>query len=85
MSDENATKPPQRQRFPASERPGEETEPGVLRRAASPRLTRAVQAQIGERLRLFYETLNLGEEPVPERFIEIIDRLAEAEHREKRS
>jgi hypothetical protein len=36
-----------------------------------------VQAQIGQRLRQFYETLALGEQPVPDRFIEIINRLDE--------
>ena len=59
--------------------------PSYLQPGATPRLSRAVQAELGERLRVFYETLKLGEQPVPERFIEIIDRLAEAEHREKRS
>jgi hypothetical protein len=47
---------------------------------ASPRLSRNVQAQIGQRLRAFYDALALGEQPVPDRFIEIIGRL---EHPEK--
>jgi hypothetical protein len=72
MASDDETKPPQPP-GPATE----EMEPGVLG-ASSPRLTRSVQAQIGERLRMFYETLQLGEEPVPERFIEIIGRLDEA-------
>ena len=41
----------------------------------SPRLSPAVQAQLGQRLRAFYEALALGEQPVPDRFIEIINRL----------
>jgi hypothetical protein len=49
-----------------------------------PRLSRQVQAQLGQRLRLFYETLKLGEQPVPERFIELIDRL-DSSPREERS
>jgi hypothetical protein len=53
--------------------------------AATPRLSHSVQAELGERLRVFYETLKLGEQPVPERFIEIINRLDEAEPREKSS
>ena len=36
-----------------------------------------MQAQLGQRLRQFYEALALGEQPVPERFIEIINRLDE--------
>ena len=51
----------------------------------TPRLSRSVQAQLGERLRVFYDTLRLGEQPVPERFIEIIDRLEQAEPRESQS
>lgn len=46
-----------------------------LRRSSSPALSRSVQAQLGQRLRQFYETLALGEQPVPDRFIEIINRL----------
>ncbi len=48
-----------------------------LRKSSSPALSRSVQAQIGQRLRQFYETLALGEQPVPDRFIEIINRLDE--------
>ncbi len=54
----------------------------------SPRLTPAVQAQLGQRLRAFYEALALGEQPVPDRFIEIINRLDEGQPgpgQEKRS
>ena len=46
-----------------------------LRTSASPALSRSVQAQIGQRLRQFYDALALGEQPVPDRFIEIITRL----------
>lgn len=45
--------------------------------SSSPALSRSVQAQIGQRLRQFYEALALGEQPVPDRFIEIINRLDE--------
>ena len=48
-----------------------------LNPSSSPALSRSVQAQIGQRLRQFYETLALGEQPVPDRFIEIINRLDE--------
>jgi hypothetical protein len=46
-----------------------------LRKSDSPALSPSVQAQIGQRLRQFYDALALGEQPVPERFIEIINRL----------
>ena len=46
-----------------------------LKKSSSPALSRSVQAQLGQRLRQFYESLALGEQPVPERFIEIINRL----------
>jgi Anti-sigma factor NepR len=52
------------------------------------RLSRQVQAQIGQRLRAFYKALALGEQPVPHRFIEIIDRLDQSRpesRQEKRS
>ncbi|HEV2558293.1 MAG TPA: NepR family anti-sigma factor [Microvirga sp.] len=52
------------------------------------RLSRQVQAQLGQRLRAFYEALALGEQPVPDRFIEIIDRLDQGRNesrQEKRS
>jgi hypothetical protein len=42
---------------------------------SDPLLSRAVQAQLGQRLRHFYESLALGEQPVPDRFIELINRL----------
>jgi hypothetical protein len=41
----------------------------------TPRLSPSVQAQLGQRLRAFYEALALGEHPIPDRFIEIINRL----------
>jgi hypothetical protein len=50
-----------------------------------PRLSPQVQAQLGQRLRVFYETLKLGEQPVPDRFIELINRLDDAPPEEKRS
>ncbi|NIX76290.1 NepR family anti-sigma factor [Microvirga terricola] len=43
----------------------------------SPAVSRTVQAQLGLRLRQFYESLALGEQPVPDRFVELIDRLTE--------
>ncbi|QRM31874.1 hypothetical protein JO965_06820 [Microvirga sp. VF16] len=46
-----------------------------LHKSSSPVLSRSVQAQIGQRLRQFYDALALGEQPVPDRFIEIINRL----------
>jgi hypothetical protein len=46
-----------------------------LRAGAKPALSRSVQAEIGQRLRHFYDTLALGENPVPDRFIEIINQL----------
>lgn len=46
-----------------------------LNKSSSPALSRSVQTQIGHRLRQFYDTLALGEQPVPDRFIEIINRL----------
>lgn len=56
-----------------------------LTRSSSPALTRSVQAQIGQRLRQFYETLALGEQPVPERFIEIINRLDDGSREKQQS
>jgi hypothetical protein len=56
-----------------------------LRKSSSPALSRSVQAQIGQRLRQFYETLALGEQPVPDRFIEIINRLDEGKLEKKQS
>jgi hypothetical protein len=43
--------------------------------ACSPALSRSVQSQLGQRLRHLYESLALGETPVPDRFIELINRL----------
>ncbi|MCB5173771.1 MULTISPECIES: NepR family anti-sigma factor [Microvirga] len=51
----------------------------------SPALTRSVQAQLGQRLRQFYESLALGEQPVPDRFIEIINRLDQGQPEKKQS
>jgi hypothetical protein len=42
---------------------------------STPLLGRSVQVQLGQRLRHFYESLALGEQPVPDRFIDIINRL----------
>jgi hypothetical protein len=53
--------------------------------AHQPRLSPQVQAQLGQRLRIFYDTLKLGEQPVPDRFIELIDRLEKSTPEEKRS
>jgi hypothetical protein len=53
----------------------DEFEPVPGMRHSSPALSRSVQAQLGQRLRQFYESLALGETPVPDRFIEIINRL----------
>jgi hypothetical protein len=60
-------------------------EPGFLEPSATPRLSPSVQAQIGQRLRSYYDTLKLGEEPVPERFLEIVNRLDQARPRENKS
>ena len=49
----------------------------------APRLNRAVQAEIGRRLRVFYDTLKGPEEPVPERFRAIIERFEEISPREQ--
>jgi hypothetical protein len=49
-----------------------------------PGLSRRLQAQLGERLRAYYDQLAFGEQPVPDRFIEIIGRLDHG-HAEKRS
>lgn len=56
-----------------------------LRKSSSPTLSRSVQAQIGQRLRQFYEALALGEQPVPDRFIEIINRLDERKPEKQKS
>lgn len=51
----------------------------------TPAINRSVQAQLGQRLRQFYEALALGEQPVPERFIEIISRLDQGPAEKKQS
>lgn len=56
-----------------------------LSTSASPALSRSVQAQIGQRLRQFYDALALGEQPVPDRFIEIINRLDGAKEEKQQS
>jgi hypothetical protein len=40
-----------------------------------PRLSPAVQAELGRRLRDFYAALALGEQPVPQHFIDLVHRL----------
>jgi Anti-sigma factor NepR len=62
-----------------------DTESDIHNPTHQPRLSPQVQAQLGQRLRVFYETLKLGEQPVPDRFIELINRLDEAQPEEKRS
>lgn len=49
-----------------------------LRTGAKPALSRSVQAEIGQRLRHFYDSLALGESPVPDRFIEIINQIEDS-------
>ncbi|WP_262272612.1 NepR family anti-sigma factor [Microvirga yunnanensis] len=56
-----------------------------LRKSDSPALSPSVQAQIGQRLRQFYDALALGEQPVPDRFIEIINRLDGAKGEKQQS
>jgi hypothetical protein len=56
-----------------------------LSASQSPALSRSVQTQLGQRLRQFYETLALGEQPVPDRFIEIINRLDERKPEKQQS
>ena len=54
----------------------------------APRLSPTVQAQLGRRLRDFYAALALGEHPVPQHFIELINRLDQGQPgpgQEKRS
>jgi hypothetical protein len=73
------------QRKPQSSKPAASTSGSIPQNA---RLSRQVQAQLGQRLRAFYEALALGEQPVPDRFIEIINRLDESRlesRQEKRS
>lgn len=56
-----------------------------MRKSSSPALSRSVQAQLGQRLRQFYESLALGEQPVPDRFIEIINRLNDKQPEKQQS
>ena len=65
--------------------PHHEPEPVPGLRRSSPALSRSVQAQLGQRLRQFYESLSLGEQPVPDRFIEIINRLNEGQPEKQQS
>ena len=51
---------------------------GGLLRTTTPALNQSVRKQIGQRLRHVYDALAIGEQPVPDRLIEIIDRLARA-------
>jgi hypothetical protein len=70
----------------SSSEPPSQASPG--QGPSNARLSRQVQAQLGQRLRAFYEALALGEQPVPDRFIEIIDRLDQGRNesrQEKRS
>ncbi|MBL0404386.1 hypothetical protein JKG68_10430 [Microvirga aerilata] len=60
-----------------------ETVPGLG--SSSPALSRSVQAQLGQRLRQFYETLALGEQPVPDRFIAIISQLDDGKREKQQS
>jgi Anti-sigma factor NepR len=56
-----------------------------LNPSGSPALSRSVQTQLGQRLRQFYEALALGEQPVPDRFIEIINRLDDGKREKQQS
>ena len=56
-----------------------------LNSSSSPALSRSVQTQLGQRLRQFYESLALGEQPVPDRFIEIINRLDDGQREKQQS
>lgn len=56
-----------------------------LRKSSPPALSRSVQAQLGQRLRQFYDALALGEQPVPDRFIEIINRLNDDQSEKQQS
>ena len=56
-----------------------------LHGSSSPALSRSVQAQIGQRLRQFYETLALGEQPVPDRFIALINQLDDGRREKQQS
>jgi hypothetical protein len=69
---------PKKQAYPIPVEGTEESVPG-LKAGSRPALSRSVQAEIGQRLRHFYDSLALGENPVPERFIEIINQLDQTE------
>jgi hypothetical protein len=69
---------PKKQAYPIPVEETEESVPG-LKAGSRPALSRSVQAEIGQRLRHFYDSLALGENPVPERFIEIINQLDQTE------
>jgi hypothetical protein len=60
-------------------------EPNFLRKSERPRLSRAVQAQLGHRLRVYYEALKLGDQPIPDRFVELLERLDKSKRHEEHS
>lgn len=62
-----------------SPKSGDDDFSSALRKEKRPALSRSVQNQLGKRLQTFYDSLALGETPVPERFIEIINQLEQAE------
>ena len=64
-----------KQNIPVSNEETDDTAIPGLGAESKPALSRSVQAEIGQRLRHFYDSLALGETPVPERFIEIINQL----------
>jgi len=64
--------------YPASLEETDDTGLPGLGAGSKPALSRSVQAEIGQRLRHFYDSLALGESPGPERFIEIINQLEES-------
>ena len=65
--------------------PPHDPEPVPGLSSSSPALSRSVQAQLGQRLRQFYETLALGEQPVPDRFIAIISQLDDGKREKQQS
>ncbi|WP_112662672.1 NepR family anti-sigma factor [Microvirga flavescens] len=68
---------PSKLKSPAYGRGAEDLAIG-LKREKRPALSRSVQHQIGRRLQSFYDSLAL-DEPVPPRFMEIIDQLEQFE------
>jgi len=66
---------PKKQQDPVSIDETDDTALPGLGAGSTPALSRSVQAELGQRLRHFYDSLALGETPVPERFIEIINQL----------